>query len=271
MVTVLYNFSDKRSPGSEQSVVRTRSRGTIPPPHEWFCVLENKGLLIKRALCMLLSSSGLAYTPPAGERGGTARGRCRGGRAALGRARRGCPRRTPPGDAGSPGEPAPAPSAFWAVTARLGACSLRGGGGRAVGFVAVSFRCGALREPLRPPRPAKAAPARHAAPWLPSPPTSPRPGPGRAAPAGPAGRARPAALAPEPLPQEKPGGSRGPAASAAGGALNSAISVDLNDISFEPFYCGANLEADETVNCWWKRRQLCALPSRCLAVLVKDW
>lgn len=142
MVTVLYNFSDKRSPGSEQSVVRTRSRGTIPPPHEWFCVLENKGLLIKRALCMLLSSSGLAYTPPAGERGGTARGRCRGGRAALGRARRGCPRRTPPGDAGSPGEPAPAPSAFWAVTARLGACSLRGGGeGRWVCCRFIPLRC----------------------------------------------------------------------------------------------------------------------------------
>lgn len=193
----------------------------------------------------------------------------------AGGAGQGSPRLPPPDAAGGCGQPGGASPCSQRL---LGGhspfrslFSAGGGGGRAVGFVAVSFRCGALREPLRPPRPAKAAPARHAAPWLPSPPTSPRPGPGRAAPAGPAGRARPAALAPEPLPQEKPGGSRGPAASAAGGALNSAISVDLNDISFEPFYCGANLEADETVNCWWKRRQLCALPSRCLAVLVKDW
>jgi len=42
--------------------------------------------------------------------------------------------------------------------------------------------------------------------------------------------------------------------------------VGLNDSSFEPCCCRAGLEADGTVNRWWKRRQLCALPSRCLAV-----
>lgn len=72
-----------------------------------------------------------------------------------------------------------------------------------------------------------------------------------------------AALTPEPLPHTAAGCSS---------ARGSAGSPDLNGISVAPRYCRGNLGGDETVNCWWlERRQLCALPSRCLAVLVKDW
>lgn len=56
-------------------------------------------------------------------------------------------------------------------------------------------------------------------------------GPG--SPGWPRGLGTAAPLAPEQLPQEEPGSSRGPAA---GGASSPAISVDVNDINFKPFY-----------------------------------
>lgn len=70
-----------------------------------------------------------------------------------------------------------------------GARSLRG----PVAFVAVSFRCVALKESLRRPRPAKAAPGRHPPPCTVAAFSSGFPGPGRAARLAPqAGHGRPA-------------------------------------------------------------------------------
>lgn len=104
-------------------------------------------------------------------------------------------------------------------------------GDQPVGFVWVSLRCAALNESPRlqtqhPPDIPRSAS------WLPFPPASRRQG----SPGWPRRLGTAAPLAPEQRPQEEPGSSRGPAASAAGGASSPAISVDVNDINFKPFY-----------------------------------